>query len=97
MLKPGKRKHSQLLGAEMKLSCARWNIGTKDPAEGGEEMLDLTCHRACLEDGKDEARRWLARWRSAGAFDEKPAGVPVRRRLLYFVSRSNILESGENQ
>lgn len=37
----------------MKYSCALWNAGTKDLAEAEEAMLDLTCRRACLEDGQD--------------------------------------------
>ena len=42
-----------VLGPQMKYSCALWNAGTKDLAEAEEAMLDLTCRRACLEDGQD--------------------------------------------
>jgi cyclopropane-fatty-acyl-phospholipid synthase len=42
-----------VLGPQMKYSCALWNAGTKDIAEAEEAMLDLTCRRACLEDGQD--------------------------------------------
>ena len=42
-----------VLGPQMKYSCALWNPGTKDLAEAEEAMLDLTCRRACLEDGQD--------------------------------------------
>ena len=41
------------LGPQMKYSCALWNADTKDLAEAEEAMLDLTCRRACLEDGQD--------------------------------------------
>ncbi len=42
-----------VLGPQMKYSCALWNAGTRDLAEAEEAMLDLTCRRACLEDGQD--------------------------------------------
>jgi cyclopropane-fatty-acyl-phospholipid synthase len=42
-----------VLGTQMKYSCALWNADTKDLAEAEEAMLDLTCRRACLEDGQD--------------------------------------------
>jgi cyclopropane-fatty-acyl-phospholipid synthase len=42
-----------VLGPQMKYSCALWNAGTKDLAEAEEAMLDLTCRRARLEDGQD--------------------------------------------
>jgi cyclopropane-fatty-acyl-phospholipid synthase len=42
-----------VLGAQMKYSCALWNAGTKDLGTAEEAMLDLTCSRACLEDGQD--------------------------------------------
>ncbi len=42
-----------VLGPQMKYSCALWNANTKDLAEAEEAMLDLTCRRACLEDGQD--------------------------------------------
>lgn len=42
-----------VLGPHMKYSCALWNSQTKDLAEAEEAMLDLTCRRACLEDGQD--------------------------------------------
>ncbi|MFZ1086006.1 MAG: cyclopropane-fatty-acyl-phospholipid synthase family protein [Terracidiphilus sp.] len=41
-----------VLGPQMKYSCALWNANTKDLAEAEEAMLDLTCRRACLEDGQ---------------------------------------------
>jgi cyclopropane-fatty-acyl-phospholipid synthase len=42
-----------VLGPQMKYSCALWNADTKNLAEAEEAMLDLTCRRACLEDGQD--------------------------------------------
>jgi cyclopropane-fatty-acyl-phospholipid synthase len=42
-----------VLGPQMKYSCALWNADTKSLAEAEEAMLDLTCRRACLEDGQD--------------------------------------------
>lgn len=42
-----------VLGPHMKYSCALWNADTKNLAEAEEAMLDLTCRRACLEDGQD--------------------------------------------
>jgi cyclopropane-fatty-acyl-phospholipid synthase len=42
-----------VLGPQMKYSCALWHAGTEDLSEAEEAMLDLTCQRACLEDGQD--------------------------------------------
>jgi cyclopropane-fatty-acyl-phospholipid synthase len=42
-----------VLGPRMKYSCALWNGDTANLAEAEEAMLDLTCRRACLEDGQD--------------------------------------------
>ena len=44
---------SHVLGPQMKYSCALWNADTKDLSEAEEAMLDLTCRRACLEDGQE--------------------------------------------
>jgi cyclopropane-fatty-acyl-phospholipid synthase len=43
----------QVLGPQLKYSCAFWNANTKDLAAAEEAMLDLTCRRACLTDGQD--------------------------------------------
>lgn len=42
-----------VLGPQMKYSCALWESNTSDLAEAEEAMLNLTCRRACLEDGQD--------------------------------------------
>ncbi|MFP5206286.1 MAG: SAM-dependent methyltransferase [Acidobacteriota bacterium] len=42
-----------VLGPQMKYSCALWNADAEGLAEAEEAMLDLTCRRACLEDGQD--------------------------------------------
>jgi len=42
-----------VLGPQMKYSSALWSAGTKDLTAAEEAMLDLTCLRACLEDGQD--------------------------------------------
>jgi len=42
-----------VLGPQMKYSCALWNADTRDLAEAEEAMLSLTCIRARLEDGQD--------------------------------------------
>jgi len=56
-----------VLGPQMKYSCALWSADTKDLAEAEEAMLDLTCRRACLEDGQDVLELGCA-WGSLSLF-----------------------------
>ena len=42
-----------VLGPHMKYSCALWNGDAGDLAQAEEAMLDLTCSRACLQDGQE--------------------------------------------
>jgi cyclopropane-fatty-acyl-phospholipid synthase len=45
--------YRHVLGPHMKYSCALWSDAAGDLAQAEEAMLDLTCRRACLEDGQD--------------------------------------------
>jgi len=45
--------YRHVLGPRMKYSCSLWNDGIADLAGAEDKMLELTCHRACLEDGQD--------------------------------------------
>jgi cyclopropane-fatty-acyl-phospholipid synthase len=42
-----------VLGPQMKYSCCLWNQAATNLDEAEEAMLDLTCHRALLQDGQD--------------------------------------------
>ena len=44
--------YGHVLGPNMKYSCALWS-GASSLEEAETAMLDLTCRRACLEDGQD--------------------------------------------
>jgi cyclopropane-fatty-acyl-phospholipid synthase len=45
--------YRHLLGPHMKYSCALWPDGVATLEQAEAAMLDLTCHRARLEDGQD--------------------------------------------
>ncbi|MCX6621591.1 MAG: cyclopropane-fatty-acyl-phospholipid synthase [Acidobacteria bacterium] len=45
--------YRQVLGSNMKYSCALWSEAVAELAEAEAAMLDLTCRRARLEDGQD--------------------------------------------
>jgi cyclopropane-fatty-acyl-phospholipid synthase len=45
--------YQYVLGPHMKYSCCLWDDNAADLAQAEEAMLDLTCRRACLEDGQD--------------------------------------------
>jgi cyclopropane-fatty-acyl-phospholipid synthase len=45
--------YRHVLGPHMKYSCALWKGAAGDLAEAEQAMLELTCRRACLEDGQD--------------------------------------------
>ena len=43
----------QVLGPHMKYSCALWNPEITGLVDAEDAMLELTCRRACLQDGQD--------------------------------------------
>jgi cyclopropane-fatty-acyl-phospholipid synthase len=45
--------YRMVLGPQMKYSCCLWNEAATNLEQAEEEMLDLTCHRARLEDGQE--------------------------------------------